>query len=158
MKLVIVIVLVFTLTANAQKTSLKADSAKTMIVPTQFTHADTVRALHNLSKNRRSTGGWLVGSSALVTAFTGIGTLVDNNNGKNCGGSFCPDAVGYALIVGLGTTPAWIPGTIFLIRFNKRKEIAVTKEYEKTKKLPLYVQKRLAGRFYDTNYKFKNRH
>ena len=50
MKLVIVIVLVFTLTANAQKTSLKADSAKTMIVPTQFTHADTVRALHNLFK------------------------------------------------------------------------------------------------------------
>ena len=158
MKLVIVIVLVFTLTANAQKTSLKADSAKTMIVPTQFTHADTVRALHNLFKNRRSTGGWLVGGSAFFTAFTGVGTLVDNNNGKNCGGSFCPDAVGYALIVGLGTTPAWIPGTIFLIRFNKRKEIAVTKEYEKTKKLPLYVQQRLAGRFYDTNYKFKNRH
>lgn len=156
MKFAIAIVLLFTITANAQEASPKVDSAKTVIVPTQFSHADTVRALHNLFKSRRSTGGWLVGGSAFLTAFTGVGTLADNN-GKNCGGYFCPDAVGSALIIGIGTAPAWIPGSISLIRFNKKKEIAVTEEYEKTGKLPSYVQRKLAGRFYNTNYRFKKR-
>ena len=157
MKFAVVIVLLFTMTANAQRTSLKADSAKIVIVPTQFTHADTVRALHNLFKSRRSTGGWLVGGSAFFTAFTGVGTLVDNNNGKNCGGYFCPDAVGSALIIGIGTAPGWIPGSISLIRFSKRRELAVIEKYEKTRKLPLYVQRQVTGRFYNTNYRFKKK-
>ena len=154
MKFAIVIVLLFALTANAQKSSPNTDLAETGIVPLQFSHADTVRALHNLFKSRRNTGGWLVGGSAFFTAFTGIGTLADKN-GKNCGGYFCPDAVGSALIIGIGTAPAWIPGSISLIRFNKRKELAVTEEYEKTGKLPLYVQRKISERFYSTNYIFK---
>lgn len=156
MKFAIVLALLFALTANAQKISPNVDSGRTVIAPTQFTHADTVRALHNLFTSRRSTGGWLVGGSAFFTAFTGIGTLADNN-GKNCGGYFCPDAVGSALIIGIGTAPAWILGSISLIRFNKRKEIAVTEEYEKSEKLPLYVQRKLAERFYNTNYRFKKK-
>ena len=156
MKFAIVLMLLFAITANAQKASLKVDSARIVIAPKQFTHADTVRALHNLFKSRRSTGGYLIGGSAFFTAFTGVGTLA-GNNGKNCDGYFCLDAVGSALIIGIGTAPAWIPGSISLIRFNKRKEIAVTEEYKKTRKLPLYVQRRLAGRFYNTNYRFKKR-
>ena len=156
MKFAIVLALLFTITANAQKATPNVDSAKRVIAPTQFTHTDTVRALHNLFKSRRSIGGWLVGGSAFFTTFTGVGTLA-GSNGKNCDGYFCPDAVGSALIIGIGTAPAWIPGSISLIRFNKRKEIAVTEEYKKTKKLPLYVQRRLAGRFYNINYIFKNK-
>ncbi|GAC1602924.1 MAG: hypothetical protein NVS3B25_31340 [Hymenobacter sp.] len=156
MKFAIVVALLFTLTANAQKASPNADSAKAVVAPTQFTHADTVHALHNLFKSRRSTGGWLVRGSAFFTAFTGVGTLADYN-GKNCGGYFCPDALGSALIIGIGTAPAWIPGSISLIRLNKKSEKSVIEEYEKTRKLPLYVQRRLAGRFYNTIYSLSKR-
>ena len=156
MKFAVVLALLFTMTANAQKARPELDSASTVIAPTQFTHADTVRALHNLFQSRRSTGGWLVGGSAFFTALTGIGTLADNN-GKNCGGYYCPDAMGSASIIGIGMAPAWIPGWISLIRFNKRKEIAVIEAYETTHKLPLYVQRKLAGRFYNTNYRFKKK-
>ena len=156
MKFAIVPALLFSLTANAQKTTSNVDSAKAVVVPMQFTHTDTVRALHNLFKSRRSTGSWLVGGSTFFTTLTGIGTLADNN-GKNCGGYFCPDAIGSALIIGIGTAPAWIPGSISLIRFNKKREKAVIEEYEKTQILPLYVHRRLAGRFYNTNYKFEEK-
>jgi hypothetical protein len=156
MKLALVLVLLLTLTANAQKARPKADSISVAIAPTQLTRTDTVQALHNLFQSRRSTGGWLVGGSAFFTALTGIGTLADNN-GKNCGGYYCPDAMGSALIIGIGTAPAWIPGWISIIRFNKRKEIAVIEAYKTTQKLPLYVQRKLVGRFYNTNYRFQKK-
>lgn len=145
------------LTATAQTAPVVKDLASTTeIIPQQFTSADTIRALHNLFKSKRSTGGLLTGGSAFFTTLAGIGTLADNN-GKNCGGYFCPDTVGSALIIGIGTAPAWIPGSISLIRFNKRKETAEIENYTKTRKLPLYLQRRLAGRFFNTNYRFKKK-
>ncbi|WP_345052832.1 hypothetical protein [Hymenobacter glaciei] len=145
------LLLLFTMKATAQTTVSSINLPSRVSTPLQFTCADTVRALHNLFKSKRSTGGWLTGSSAFFTTLTGVGTLADNN-GKNCGGYFCPDTLGSALIIGIGPAPAWIPGSISLIRFNKRKEMAEIDKYEKTQKLPRYLQRRLAGRFFNTNY------
>ena len=134
-------------------TSADAQTALETPVPQPLTTADTVRAVHNLFKSRRNTGGWLVYGSAGVTAIVGVGTLVDDN-GKNCGGYFCPDAAGAALLIGIGTAPAWIPGTATLLRYTRKREQRALAEYARTGKLPGYVRRNLAGRFFNENYRF----
>ena len=138
-------------------------SASALAAPALPNHADSVRALHNLFRSRRSTGGWLTGGSAAVTAIAGIGTLADNN-GKNCGGYFCPDAMGSALLIGIGTAPAWIPGFVTLIRFSRKRELAAVTHFENTRALPKYLRHKLSGRFFNADYRFsqvvkaQNRH
>ena len=157
MKFAIVIMLLFTLTANAQEASLIVDSAKTMIVPTQFSHTDTVRALHNLFESRRNTGGWLAGGSTAITGIDVIGTLT-SPNGKDCAGYFCLDAVGAFVFFGIALAPAWIPGSVSLMRFSKKKERLEIEKYEQARKLPLYIQRRLLARFFNSNYRFSRKH
>ena len=151
MKFAIVLALLFSLTAQAQTASLKADSTRTVIAPTQFTTADTVRALHNLFKSKRSTGNWLAGGSAAVTAITGLGTLA---GGRGNAPYFSPDALGATLLIGIALAPVWIPGSITLGRFNSKKERETVEAYEKTKQLPLTIRKRLSGRFFNADYRF----
>ena len=149
MKFAIVIALLFTLTANAQKSSPNADLAKAIVAPKQFTHADTVRALHNLFKSKRNTGSWLAYSSAATTAIAGIGTLADNN-GKGHDPYFSPDAVGASLLIGIGLAPAWIPGTVTLMRFTKKREQKAIDEFELTKEIPHNLRKKLKIRFFNS--------
>jgi hypothetical protein len=153
---VTLLLLLLTTTVVAQTAAPSTDSSSVVGAPPQFTHADTLRALHNLFKHKRRFGGWSIGGSAFFTTLTGVGTLADNN-GKGCGGYFCPDAVTLALFIGIVTSPAWISGSINLIRFNERKEVAEMEKYEKTRKLPRYLQRRLAGRFLNPNYRVRKK-
>ena len=121
--------------------------------PLPFTATDTARALRNLFHSRRNTGGWLTGGSAFFAVLTGVGTLADNN-GRNCGGFFCPDAAGSALLIGIGTAPAWMPGLVTLIRFSRKREAEALAAYEQTRNLPRRLQRNLAPRFFNTNYRF----
>jgi hypothetical protein len=154
MKFAFLLILLFALTANAQKFSSNADSSKLVIAPTQFTHADTVRALHNLFKSRQSTGNWLAGGSAAVTAFAGLGTLA---GGRGNDPYFSPDAMGATLLFGIASAPAWIPGSITLSRFNAKQERKTVDAYEKTKQLPRTIRKRLSARFFNLNYRFSRK-
>ena len=156
MKSAIVLVLLFTLTTNAQQASPNADSAETVIALTQFTQADTVRALHNLFKSRRNTGGWLAGGSAAVTGIGVINTLA-SPNGKDCAGYFCMDALGTLIFSGILLAPAWIPGSISLVRFSNRKERLEIEKYEQTRTLPPYIKRRLSTRFFNTDYRFSKK-
>jgi hypothetical protein len=153
---VTLLLLLLTTRLVAQTATPSTDSSSVVGAPPQFTHADTVRALHNLFKHKRSASSWLVGGSAFLTTLAGVETLA-NNNGKGCGSYFCPDAVGSALIIGIGMAPAWVPGWIILIRFNKRKEVAEIEKYEKTRKLPHYLQRRMAGKFFNPNYRVRKK-
>ncbi|MDB5268518.1 MAG: hypothetical protein JWP58_1558 [Hymenobacter sp.] len=155
MKYAIVLVLLFTITASAQKASPKADSARTVIAPTPFTHADTVRALHNLFKSRRNIGRWFTGSSAGIIAIAGLGTLADNN-GQGNGGYFNPDAGTMSLLFGIALSPFWIPGTITLFKFTKKKEQFAIAEFERTGKTTHNLRRKLSRRFFNSNYRFYN--
>jgi hypothetical protein len=150
MKPVFVIALLFTLTAHAQKVSSNTDSAKVVIAPTQFTHADTVRALHNLFKSKRSTGGWLAYGSA---ALKGVGVVAESND-KGKPGHLSFGVGGTILLYAIGLAPAWIPGTVTLIRFTKKREQKAIDEFERTKEIPHNLRKKLKGRFFNTNCRF----
>jgi hypothetical protein len=150
MKFVLVLLLLFTIRANAQKASSNADSAKVVIAPTQFTHADTVRALHNLFKSKRSTGGWLAYGSA---AFTGIAALAESND-KDKPGHLSFGIGGTILLSAIGLAPAWIPGTVTLIRFTKKRELEALAEFERTNQIPRNLRKKLKRRFFNSNYRF----
>ncbi|MDO7846394.1 hypothetical protein Q5H92_08505 [Hymenobacter sp. M29] len=150
MKFAIVIVLLFTITANAQKASTNVDSAKIVIAPVQFTHADTVRALHNLFKNKRSTGGWLAYGSA---AFAGMAALGEAIEGPQPG-SLHFGVGGVIILCAVGSAHAWVPGTISLIRFTKKREQIAMAEFESTKQIPNNLRKKLKRRFFNTNYRF----
>jgi hypothetical protein len=154
LKAILFLMLLTAPTASAQIAPVDEDrTGSATKTPPKYTNADTARAIHNLFKSKRIIGSLLIGGSAFVTTLTGVGTLA-SNNGKNCGGYFCPDAAGSALIIGIGTAPAWIPGSISLIRFNKRREMTEITKYEKTRKLPDYLRRRLAVKFLNTDYKF----
>lgn len=140
--------------ALAQSAPVAAKAADSLAARApQLPRPDTVRALHNLFRSRRSTGGWLTGGSAAVTAVAGLGTLADNN-GKNCGGYFCPDAVGSAMLIGIGTAPAWVPGFVTLVRFSTKREQAAVAYFETTRTLPKYLQHKLSNRFFNAEYRF----
>jgi len=154
MKYVFVLILLCRLTANAQNASSNTDSTRTVIAQTQFTHADTVRALHNLFKSRRNTGNCLAVGSAGVTAMAGLGTLA---GGRGNDPYFSPDAMGATLFFGIALAPVWIPGTITLSRFSSKQEQKTIEAYEKTKQLPRTISKRLSARFFNSNHQFSRK-
>lgn len=139
MKFALVLVLLFTLTANAQS-SLKADSVRTVVAPKQFTSADTVRALHKLFKSRRTRGSVLLG-------ITGAGVIAGNIALSND-----PGSTSYSntdeVVVGTGilllyASPLWVVGTSMLVRFSQKRERMVTNEFIAKHTLPHKIQRRL---------------
>lgn len=150
---ILLLVLLPIASASAQTALPTAEAGAATAAPPPFTATDTVQALHNLFRSRRSTGGWLAGGSAFFTVLSGVGTLADNN-GKNCGGYFCPDAAGWTLIMGIVTAPVWIPGSITLIRFSRKREAEAVAAYEQTRSLPRGLQRKLSPRFFNSNYRF----
>lgn len=124
------------------------------VTPQPFTQADTVRALHNLFKSRRNTGAWLAGSSAGVVAITGVGTLADNNSQSHAS-YFNPSAGEASLFVGILLLPAWMPGLITLSNFTKKREQFTIAEYQRTKKIPRKLQKKLSAKFFTVDYQIR---
>lgn len=113
---------------------------------TRRTAADTVQALHHLFERRRKLGAWLVGGSATVTAVTGVGTAIDLDSGRPQSGYYNPKPFDAAVLMAIGTAPVWIPGTVTLIRFSKKREKRAIVAYEQTHQLPRRLQKRLNGK------------
>ncbi len=98
--------------------------------------SDTLQAVHQLFSQRR-TGGWI---------WTGVGAafaariLIAGAGSGNAGGTVVGTAV-------LGGGPAAI-GIGKLSRFSEAKEAQVTADYQKTKRLPPYVQRRLKQKYF----------
>jgi hypothetical protein len=99
--------------------------------------SDTIQAVHQLFSKRR-TGGWV---------WTGIGAafatriLIAGASESNASGTLVGTAV-------LGGGPAAI-GVGKLTRFSESKEAQVADYYQKTKRLPPYVQRRLKKKYFN---------
>ena len=140
MKLVIAIVLLFTLTANAQKAGSNVDSARTVIAPTHFTHTDTVRAFQQLFKNRRTRGALLLGGTGALVAASNVALNNESGIPSSDVSSNLIVASGIALFY---TTPIWVVGTSQLVRFSQKKEKAIIDEFMTKHTLPRKIQRRL---------------
>lgn len=140
LKIVIAIVLLFTLTANAQNASPNADSARIANAPMVFTRADTVRALQQLFKNRRTRGALLLGGTGAAVVASNI--ILNNESGipSSDARSNVVVASGIALLY---TSPLWVVGTSQLVRFDKKKEKAIIDEFMTKHTLTHKIQRRL---------------
>ncbi|MGI4735366.1 MAG: hypothetical protein ACRYG7_09325 [Janthinobacterium lividum] len=117
----------------AQTTAPASPVSRPVIAPV----SDTVRAVHLLFSKRR-TGGWIwTGIGAAFAARIIIAGAIDGN----VGGALVGTAV-------LGGGPAAI-GIGKLSRFSDTKEAQVTDDYQKTKRLPPYVQRRLKRKYFN---------
>jgi hypothetical protein len=98
---------------------------------------DTIQAVHQLFSKHR-TGGWI---------WTGVGAafatriLIAGASESNASGT----AVGTTVFGGI---PAAI-GVGKLTRFSEAKEAMVADYYQKTKRLPPYVQRRLKKKYFN---------
>ena len=137
------IFMLLTTTSVAQVNQPNPDSSRAVNAPTPFTHADTIRALHNLFKSKRSTAGWLAYGSAGAIAVVGLGTLADNN-GRGHSGYYNPNAQEAPLLFGILSAPFWVPGTVTLIRFTKKREQKAMEESERTNQIPPNLRKKKA--------------
>ena len=105
--------------------------------PTMAPTSDTIQAVHQLFSKHR-TGGWI---------WTGVGAafatriLIAGASESNASGT----AVGTAVFGGI---PAAI-GVGKLTRFSEAKEAMVADYYQKTKRLPPYVQRRLKKKYFN---------
>jgi len=140
MKFAIVIVLLFAFTANAQKSSPNTDLAKTGIVPLQFSHADTVRALQRLFKNRRTRGALLLGGTGALVVASNVALNNESGIPSSDVSSNLIVASGIALLY---TTPIWVVGTSQLVRFSQKKEKAIIDKFMTKHTLPRKIQRRL---------------
>jgi hypothetical protein len=117
----------------AQTTTPASPVSRPVIAPV----SDTVRAVHYLFSKRR-TGGWVwTGIGAAFAARIITAGAIDGN----LGGALVGTAV-------LGGGPAAI-GISKLSRFSESKEAEVTAYYQKTKRLPPYVQRRLKKKYFN---------
>lgn len=146
MKFATVIVLLFAITANAQKTSPITDSAKTVVVPRQLTANDTVAALHKLFKARRQ-GGAIMTTSAIGGDFLLAGLeSADEQNSK----SYLQFGFGfYALFYGVVAAPIAAIGTHKLIDYSTKREAKVIAEWQNQHSLPRYVRRHLKTKFFN---------
>jgi hypothetical protein len=117
----------------AQTTAPTSPVSRPVVAPA----SDTVRAVHYLFSQRR-TGGWL---------WTGVGAafavriLIAGASDGNAGGTLVGTAV-------FGGIPAAI-GIGKLTRFSEATEAQVADYYQKTKRLPPYVQRRLKRKYFN---------
>lgn len=137
MKFAIVLVLLFTITANAQKASLNLGSAKAVLAPTQFTPADTIQAIIKLFARRRT--GAAVGLTISGISFAFL-LPITTSRGND------PFEAAKAITL-LGVLPATLSGSK-LIRFSKNREAALVQSYQNGKPLPGYIKKRLIKRYF----------
>jgi hypothetical protein len=139
MKFAIVIVLLFTLTANAQKASINLDSARTVIAPRKFASADTLQAITKLFARRRT--GATVGLTISGISFAFL-LPITTSKGND------PFEAAKAITL-LGVLPASLSSSK-LIRFSKKREKTIIKDYHDGKPLPTYIKRRLIGRYFRT--------
>ncbi|WP_426061067.1 hypothetical protein [Hymenobacter sp. B1770] len=94
---------------------------------------------------KRRTGGWI---------WTGIGgafalriiSVAATSNSDAASGTPAGTAVGVAV---LGGIPAAI-GVGKLVRFSAERELETVAAYEKTRKLPNYIQRRLRQKYFSS--------
>jgi hypothetical protein len=115
--------------ASAQATAPTAPTSKP-------TSSDTIQAVHQVFSKHR-TGGWI---------WTGIGAafaariLVAGASDDNASGTLVGTAV-------FGGVPAGV-GIGKLTRFSEAKEELAVADYQKNKRLPNYVQRRLKRKYF----------
>jgi hypothetical protein len=137
MKFAIVLVLLFTLTANAQKASLHVDSVRTVITPRKYTSADTIQAITKLFARRRT--GAAVGLTISGISFLFLLPITTSKSS---------DVFESAkAITILGVLPATLSSSK-LIRFSKKREATIIQSYQSGKPIPSYIKQRLIKRYF----------
>ena len=124
--------------ASAQTSTAPITTAAIAPV-TAISAADTIQAVHQLFKKRRTGGGvWVT----IGAAFTGriIGSLLTSSGGNGGGAIFS--------IVLFGGGPAAI-GFGKLSRFSATREAQVLSTYEQTKNLPVEIRNRLTPKYFN---------
>lgn len=145
MKFAIAIALLFTITAHAQKTSPSVDSGRATHAPTQFSQADTVRALQQLFRSRRTRGTLLLGGTgALVVAGN---VALSNESGIPASDALSNLVVASGIVL-LYSAPIWVAGTSQLVRFSKEKEKVIMAEFVTSHTLPRKIRHRLKPRLF----------
>jgi hypothetical protein len=123
-------------------TATGAFAQATPVVPAgkpviSFSSSDTTQAIHQLFSKHR-TGGWIWTS---VGAAFAVRILTAGASAGNAGGTLVGTAV-------FGVMPAAI-GVGKLTRFSEAKEDMTVAFYQKTKRLPPYVQRRLKKKYFN---------
>ncbi|WP_426061063.1 hypothetical protein [Hymenobacter sp. B1770] len=128
-------------TAAGQNAAAPEHGANSAAIATrQLTPADTVRALHELFKSRRTRGALLLGGTGAVVL---AGNIVLHNDPGFPSSDKTNDAVVASSIALLYAAPLWVVGTSQLMRFSKKKEAAIINGFTTKHTLPNKIQRRL---------------
>ena len=137
----LVFLLLLATTAAAQNAPIaKTDTNSEARAPHQFTSADTLQALQQLFKNRRTRGAFLLGGTGAVVVASNI--VLNNESGipSSDASSNVIVASGIALLY---SAPLWVIGTSQLVRFSKKREQTVIEAFVTKYTLPSKIQRRL---------------
>ena len=143
---ILAILLWLPMVALAQTTPVAATAATQDLKYQQLTAKDTIQAIHNLFKSRR-TGGVVMATSAiggdLILAGMAAASEAKQNSGFEFGFGF------HAFLIGIVAAPLAVSGIRKRLYFSHKREERVVDEYTTKHQLPRAVQRRLLPRFFN---------